>query len=134
MSKKPKINQWITRHNNHKSTDKYFSVINKITREGRIDNRFVEQLSALSLEEVIALKLEQANRLIAGKLYGTPIYHSIEKIGRDAIVKYALSCSRTFSEAAAFLGIRENQLRYWRNKNEIDEYFGEDNEKGSTSK
>ena len=130
---KAKIKPWISRKSyNH--TDNYYSVINKLIRERKIDNKFVEQVSGLSLEDLIAVKLEQSNRLIAGKLYALPIFFSIPRIAKDACIKYALSCTRTFREAAAFLGVGEETVSSWRKSHNIDLYFGDKDEKSTSSK
>lgn len=130
---KAKIKPWISRKREPVAA-KYYSIINKLTRESKIDSKFVEQVSGLSLEELIAVKLEQTNRMVAGKLYSLPIFFSIPRIAKDACVKYALSCTRTFREAAAFLGVSEETLRLWRDNHNIDLYFGDEDEKSTSAK
>jgi len=118
---KPKIKSWITRK---RKTEGYnYSLINKMVRDGKIDKKFVEHLSLLSLEEVIGLKLEQANRLVGGKLYGLPIASSMKNIIQNALMMYALSCSRTLTEAASFLGIRYDTFKMWIDRYDGRQYF-----------
>jgi len=123
----PKIKPWITRKIKP-GPNQYFSIINKFTRDGKIDGRFVEQLAGLSLEDVIALKLEQANRMMGGRLYGVPLYHSIVQICKSGCVKYATSCARSFKEAASFLGINENKLDTWMWRYGVGSYFEEEDD------
>lgn len=66
--------------------------------------------NSLSLEEVIALKLELASKSIGGKLLGFPIMSSMHDVTKDAVLKYALSAARTKGEAARFLGVRKSDL------------------------
>ena len=66
--------------------------------------------NSLSLEEVIALKLELSTRSLRGKFYGFPIWKSLPELTRDAVLKYALSATRSKKEAARFLGITVSEL------------------------
>ena len=62
-------------------------------------------LSSLTLEEVIGLKLEQASKLLGGKLFNFPIYKAMPEICRAAMFMFAISVSETKKEAARVLGI-----------------------------
>jgi transcriptional regulator of acetoin/glycerol metabolism len=84
---------------------KNYSLINKLKRERRINEDFMNVLSSLTLEEVIGLKLEQASRLLGGKLFNFPIYKAMPEICRAALLKFAISVSETKKEAARVLGI-----------------------------
>ena len=78
----------------------------------------------LSLEEVIGLKLELASKsAFKGKLYGVPLWYSIPNIVRDAVLKYALSATRSKREAARFLGLNELAMKKNINRYRIDDYF-----------
>ena len=44
-------------------------------------------------------------------MYGFPIIRSIKFIVREAVVKFALSATRTPKDAAGVLGITERQLK-----------------------
>ena len=74
-------------------------------------------LHYLTLEEVIGLKLELAASHINNKLYNFPVYRSIRYIVKEACLHFALSSTRTFGDAAAFLGMREGEL-----KKEVDKF------------
>ena len=80
-------------------------------------------LSSLTLEEVIALKLELSTKPVSGRLYGVPIWNSLQTIVQDAAFKYAFSATRTQAEAMRFLGLKEQSFHVLRKKFGIDDYF-----------
>jgi hypothetical protein len=106
--------------------NKNYSVINKLLKEEKINEQFLLKLNFLSLEEVIALKLETAAKNSGGSIFGIPIWHSLRDICRDATLKFALSATRTKTEAAAFLGITISAFREYLDKYEIKNYFEEE--------
>ena len=62
-------------------------------------------LASLSLEEVIALKLELATKAVNGYMYGIPIWYTLPTVIKDAVLKFSYSAARSKKEAARFLGI-----------------------------
>ena len=87
-----------------------YSISNKLQKDKRTNDEFEIMINSLSLEEVIALKLELSTRSLRGKFYGFPIWKSLPEITRDAVLKYALSATRSKKEAARFLGITVSEL------------------------
>lgn len=91
-----------------------FSISKELRSEKRSNEEFEIMVGALSLEEIIALKLELAAKTVNGKLYGMPLWSALPDIARDAVFKYAVSVTRSKSDAARFLGInlkKFNQLK-----------------------
>jgi len=84
---------------------------NKLRQEKKITDDFEIMVQSLSLEEIIGLKLELAASHINNKLYNFPVYRSIRYIVKEACLHFALSSTRTFDEAASFLGVRPGELR-----------------------
>lgn len=76
------------------------------------------------MEEVIALKLELSSKTQGSPLYGIPIWHSLNDIVKDAVLKFAISTTQTSSEAARLLGLDQNQLLPLIKKFKIYDYFG----------
>ena len=68
-------------------------------------------LNALTLEDVIALKLELSAAHVNYKLFGFPIFKAVRSIVREACLVFALSATRTPRDASSVLGITERQLR-----------------------
>ena len=113
MSWKKKLREYKGRNND-------YSLRNKLKKEKKITNEFEVMLSSLTLEELIGLRLEIASSYINNKLYNFPIYKSIKYITKEACLLFALSATRTYSEAAVFLGLRESDLRKEIKKFKID--------------
>ena len=84
---------------------KAYSVSKKLKGENKINDNFEVQLAGLSLEEIIALKLELATRETKGKYFGFQLWQKIPFIIKDALLKAAVSGSTTRKEAARFLGL-----------------------------
>lgn len=108
--------------------NKNYSVINKLYKEEKITEKFLVNLNSLSLEEIIALKLEISAKSSGGSIFGIPIWNSLRDICRDASLKFAISAARTRAEAATFLGISISTLKDYIKKYEVEEYFEEKNE------
>ena len=107
--------------------NRYYSVISKLRKEKRSSEEFEIVLNALSLEEVIALKLElSAKSAFKGKLYGIPLWSSMVNIVHDALLKYALSATKTKKETARFLGINETELYKKLTRFQTEDYFKEE--------
>jgi len=117
------------RKKNYNGKNKNYSIINKLRKERKSNEEFEIMLASLTLEEVIALKLEVATRSISNRLYGIPIWHAINDIVRDAVFKYAVSATRTQTEAMRFLGLKENSFHELKKKYGIHDYFSDENEK-----
>jgi DNA-binding NtrC family response regulator len=108
--------------------NKNYSLINKLLKEEKINEKFLFTLNQLSLEELIAVKLENSAKASGGSIFGIPIWNSLRDICRDASLKFAISAARTKAEAATFLGISIHTLKDYIKKYEIEEYFEESNE------
>lgn len=107
-------------------TKKRYSVVNKLLKEEKINEKFLVMINLLSLEEVIAVKLEVSAKSSGGTIFGVPIWNSLRDICRDATLKFALSAARTKAEAASFLGISISTFKDYVKKFEVEEYFKEE--------
>ena len=111
------------RKKNYNGKNKNYSISNKLKKERRSNDEFEIMLSNLTLEEVVALKLELSTKPVSNRLYGIPIWSSIQNIVQDAVFKYAFSATRTQAEAMRFLGLKEQSFHVLRKKFGIDDYF-----------
>jgi len=84
------------------------SYISELRSEGRINEDFINKVSDLKLEELIAIKLEVSSRMTKGKLYNFPIWYTIPKICKAACIKIADRICKTKADKASFLGIPYN--------------------------
>lgn len=86
-----------------KSAD--FSIIKELKAKNLIDDRFLVRVSNLSLEDLIACKLESLSYKVNGKMFGLSLARSIKKITQEALIKYARSVCNSKQETALFLGL-----------------------------
>jgi len=93
-----------------KSNNLIYSNSKKLLDQKKIDKDFFNKLSFLTLEDLISLKLESASLGLNGKLYNFPILKFISDISKEAVVKYALTYSRSKKEASMILGTSISEL------------------------
>lgn len=106
------------------STKRWSSLLKKLRKENKINEEFEILLNNLSLEEVIAVKLELSSKTNDSPLYGLPLWSSLNNIVQDAVLKFAISTTQTSSEAARFLGLDQKHLYPLVKKFAILDYFG----------
>tara|TARA_R100001509_G_C4827089_1_gene201939 strand:- start:407 stop:784 length:378 start_codon:yes stop_codon:yes gene_type:complete len=105
-----------------------YSIINKLKSEKKITDSTLNNINNISLEDLIAIKLELSTRYLYGKFYGLPIWRLTRHAVTDALLKTALSIARTKKEAARFLGVDYMEFnRYIKKYNTIS--FFEETEK-----
>ena len=102
---------------------KNYSFINLMKRNRRINENFMNVLSTLTLEEVIALKLETSIKNINNKLYNFPLWAAMPNITRDALLRYAMSACQSKRDMARFLGIPINKFNDIIKKYKTEELF-----------
>ena len=118
---------WIKRKRIYKGQTENYSLIRKLKNEKKTNDELEIMFNRLSLEEVIGLKLELASKAAGSSLYGLPIWHSLKNIVQEAVIKYAISATRTKGEAARFLGVTPRYFRIIYERFKVNSYF-EDNE------
>lgn len=101
---------WQKKNNEYKGKSYYYSTINRLRKQKKIDDKFEVMLSSLTLEEIISVKLELSARFLNRRMYNFQIWKSIESICRDAVVRFALSACRSKLDAATFLGLSLTEL------------------------
>lgn len=102
---------------------KDFNLSRKLKSEGKINSQFESMLSALTLEDIISLKLEIASKNVKGKLYGYPIYQAMPNIAKEAVFKWAVSAADTKTNASRILGISLDKFNKIYKKLNIDNFF-----------
>jgi hypothetical protein len=81
------------------------SISQELRLEGRSNEVFEIMLSSLTIEELIALKIECSMRLTNGKLYGFNLWNRIIEIAKEGLYIAAISITNSNTEAARLLGI-----------------------------
>ena len=119
MSWKNKKNKnTITKYSN-------YSIINKLKSEDKITDNTLNNINNISLEDLIAVKLELSTRYLYGKFYGLPIWRLTRHAVTDALLKTALSIARTKKEAARFLGVDYMEFNRYIKKYNTISFFEE---------
>ena len=108
-----------------KATNINKSIINKLKDQNKINDSLLIGISSLSLEELIAIKFELAANYINNRLYGLDIWRKTNYIVRDAILKFAISATKSKKDAARFLGITPQEFQKICRNYKIDNYFEE---------
>lgn len=117
------------RKKNYNGKNKNYSIINKLRKDKKSTDEFEIMLNNLSLEEVIALKLELSSRSFSKRMYGIPLWSNLINVVQDAVLKYALSATRTQAEAMRMLGLKESNMHELRKKFNPDNYFIDEEDK-----
>tara|TARA_R100000152_G_C6667993_1_gene105089 strand:- start:212 stop:565 length:354 start_codon:yes stop_codon:yes gene_type:complete len=107
----------------NKGKNRNYSISSVLRKKNKITDEFEIMLSTLSIEDIIALKLELSVKAVGGKLYGIPIWASMTDITKEAVLKFALSATKTKLEAGRFLGLTEMALNTALNKYKVEKYF-----------
>ena len=81
------------------------SFSHKLRSQQKSNEAFEIMLSALTLEEIIGLKLECASRLTNGKLYGFNLWSNVVETTKEALYNAVVSITSTNREATRILGI-----------------------------
>jgi len=102
------------------------SIINKLTHEGIVSQDLLVLINNLTLEDLIAIKLELSCALVRNKLYGIDFWSNSCYIIREALLKFAISVSRSKKDAARFLGLDLREFNTQYKKYNIESYFKED--------
>jgi hypothetical protein len=102
---------------------KDYSVSKKLREDKKSNDYFEIMIGNLTLEELIALKLELSYKNLDFPLYGFPLWRSTPYIIKDAILKCALSINNTKKQARLFLGLQQGP--FWRAMKtyKLDGYF-----------
>lgn len=78
----------------------------RLRHENKIDEDFEIKLTRISLEEIIALKLELTNRMFKGKFFGFPMWQILPKLVKEVIFNYALTNAHSFAQVSDFFGMK----------------------------
>ena len=94
-----------------------------LRNQGKSNEAFEVMLSALTLEEIIGLKLECASRLTNGKLYGFNLWSNTVALVKEALFNSVISIASTNKEATRILGINEDTFKLLKKKYKIKEEY-----------
>ena len=83
-------------------------------------------INKLSLEDLIAIKLELSANNINNRLYGFDLWRQSNNIIKEALLKFAMSTTNSKKDAARFLGLTYTEFGRVLKKFKVKEYFTED--------
>ena len=110
-----------------RSKYKYKSIINKLLYNNIINESNLTFIDSMTLEDLIAVKLELSARYINNKLYAFNLLSNTNRLVKEAIIKFAISATQSKMDAARFLGIDYEGLRKLVNEYDLQDYFDETN-------
>lgn len=105
------------------SSNKNYNLKNKLLKEDKIDQEFLEKLKFLKLEELITLKLLVSTSLLKGKLFNFPFLKYSTEICKEAVLRFALSQANSRKEAQLILGIKKADLVHYLRAYKLEEEF-----------
>jgi len=103
-----------------RSTTINTSIINKLKDQNLLTDQTIVAINAISLEVLIAVKLELACNHVNNRLYGLDIWRNSVYIVKDALLKFAISTTNSKKDAARFLGLTYNDFKLACKKFKID--------------
>ena len=110
-----------------RSKYKHKSIINKLLNNNIINESNLTFIDSMSLEDLVAVKLELSARYINNKLYAFNLLSNTNRLVKEAIIKFAISATQSKMDAARFLGIDYEGLRKLVNEYDLQDYFDETN-------
>ena len=105
------------------SDNENYNLKNKLLKEDKINNDFLNKLQFLKLEELITLKLLVSTEMLKGKIYNFPILKYSYQICKEAVVRYALTIAKNRREASLILGMKKAEfVNYIKEYELLEEY------------
>jgi hypothetical protein len=101
----------MTNPNIEKGFSKNRTFSSELRKEGKSSEAFEIMLAALTLEEVIGLKLESSMRFTNGKLYGFNLWSKTIDIVKEAVYNATISIADTNVEIRRILGVSQSSLK-----------------------
>ena len=102
------------------------SVRYKLKNQNILNEQVLPYINNLSMEELIAVKLELAATTINNRLYGFDLWQNMGNITKEALLKFAISTTKSKKDAARFLGITYNEFKRVLKIYKVNNYFTED--------
>jgi hypothetical protein len=103
--------------------ERFDSISQKLRSENKSNDYFEIMLNALTLEDIIALKLELAYKSVGFPLYGFPIWRGSTFIMKDALMKFVFSVTNSKLKMQRILGLNLEDFLLNVKKYKTEEYF-----------
>tara|TARA_R100000008_G_scaffold12757_1_gene6353 strand:- start:4197 stop:4544 length:348 start_codon:yes stop_codon:yes gene_type:complete len=102
------------------------SIIVKLKDQNKINDSILTYIGNLSIEDLIAIKFELSAANINHRLYGFDIWKRSDYIIKEAILKFAISATKSKKDAARFLGLTYREFGRISKKYKVEKYFSDD--------
>ena len=99
------------------------SLIKTFKDQNKVSDELLVCINSLSLEDLIAIKLELCANNINNRLYGFDIWRKTSYIVKDALLKFAISTTKSKKDAARFLGLTSQDFYKACKQFDINRYF-----------
>jgi len=106
-----------------RSKYKYKSIVNKLIDDHIVNESILTIIDSITLEDLIAIKLELSAKHINNKLYAFNLLSNTNKLVKEAIIKFAISTTQSKADAARFLGIDYETLNILVNDYNLKDYY-----------
>tara|TARA_Y100001973_G_C5136288_1_gene300505 strand:+ start:86 stop:427 length:342 start_codon:yes stop_codon:yes gene_type:complete len=83
-------------------------------------------INKLSLEDLIAIKLELSANNINNRLYGFNLWKQTDNIVKESLLKFAISTTNSKKDAARFLGLTYSEFKRVTSVYKVKNYFSDD--------
>jgi len=102
------------------------SIILKLCQRGFLNDSMLTSINNLSLEDLIAVKLELSANNLNNRLYGFDIWRNTNSIVKEALLKFAISTTNSKKDAARFLGLTYAEFKRVMSTYKVEGYFSDD--------
>ena len=106
-------------------TTKNKSVILALKAQNLLNDSLLVSINSLTLEDLIAIKLELSANQINNRPYGFDIWRKSGYIIKEALLKFALSTTSSKKDAARFLGLTYSDFKKVIKKYKVTNFFEE---------
>jgi hypothetical protein len=110
----------VNKTKDNRSTTINTSIITNLKDQALITDETLVALNSISLEDLIAVKFELACNQVNNRLYGFDIWRNSLYIVKDAMLKFAISTTKSKKDAARFLGLTYDEFKKALTKYSID--------------
>ena len=106
-------------------TTKNKSVILALKAKNLLDDSLLVCINSLTLEDLIAIKLELSANHINNRPYGFDIWRKSGYIIKEALLKFALSTTNSKKDASSFLGLTYSDFKKAIRKYKVTKFFND---------
>ena len=106
-------------------TTKNKSVILALKAKNLLNDSLLVGINNLTLEDLIAIKLELSANHLNNRPYGFDIWRKSSYIIKEALLKFALSTTNSKKDAARFLGLNYTDFKKAIKKYKVTNFFND---------